>query len=181
MNFGCFYNEFFQRGRPELCKKLVRPNGIALPDFSTDTNDVKPTMKKISGNKDTTTVCQDPNFHHDRVSTTADNTLSPLQPHHPCLEDMISSGHNFLNQVPKIPPSYLSRRLGNSSLHKKIIGDALLSLIAENARHNAISVESHQTRKLKLAVRVLDMSNADALSAMILSNVDLPPEHYGFC
>jgi len=184
MNFGCFCNEFFQRGRPQLCKKLVKPNGIALPDFSTDTNDVESTMEKMLENEDNTNILQDPNFHTNRVSSTADNTRSPLQHYNPCLADVISPCQdvhaNSSNEVPNIPSSYLSRRLGNSSLHKKIIGDALLSLMIENARQNGISVESHQTLTHKLAVRAPDMNNVDALSTMILSNVDMPPEHYGF-
>lgn len=137
----------------------------------------------MSENEDNTNILQDPNFHTNRVSSTADNTRSPLQHYYPCLTDVISPCQyvhaDSSDEVPKIPSSYLSRRLGNSSLHKKIIGDALLSLMLENARQNAISVESNQTLTHKLPVRAPDMNNVDALSAMILSNVDLPPEHSG--
>jgi len=183
MNCGCFCNEFFRRGKPQLCKRIVRPNGIELPDFSTDSNDAESTMENLSENEDNKEVNQHLNFQPDWVSTTSDNTQSPVQHYHPCLEDITSpcqnEDANFVNEVPKVPSSYLSLRLGSSSIHKKIIGDALLSLIAENSRQNEIRVESHQTLARKLAGRDPQMNNFDALSAMILSNVDLAPNHHG--
>ena len=80
----------------------------------------------------------------------------------------------YLKAFSDLPSYCLSRRMSSSSRHKKIIGDALQSLIIENARHKLCGPETYNALKNENAVRPSNLTR----STMIPASIGVP---YGCC
>lgn len=173
-NHDFFHNKFFQRGEPILYNKGGRLNEMSFPDFSANANSAETNLGYMLENESVAS-----NFHNSNIATADCNKLL----HHSNLEvSHIQEGGNkllrpihqnldvphiqedstqFLNEVPIIPFNYLSRRLNNSNLHKKIIGDALQCLLTENVRQDDCNIELQSDLTHEHAIGISNMNNID--------------------
>lgn len=177
-NFGCFYNENFQRGIPELCLRLPGRTTISLPDFSTTNNYAELCMEDMLENENMSIAGQQSTVRHDFASFPTTNTRQLTQPYCPPTDDIApvvqGDGIQSSEIVAALPSYYLSRMVDSSGLHKKIIRDALHSLIIENTRLNLASAKPQQDLILQDAVRALDVHG------IAPTTLDLPSERYRF-
>jgi len=146
INYDFFYNKSFQRGEPML-NKIGRLNEMVFPDFNANASSVELNLESTSDNESVSS-----NFHN--------NNVKLLQPNNPNLDvtHIQEDSIQYLNEIPTIPLNYLSRRLNNSSQHKKIIGDAWQYLLNENARQNDCNVEMQSDLAHEYAIGTLDMN-----------------------
>lgn len=176
INCGCFYNELFQRGRPELCKKVTRRNVKALSCFSRNSNHNEFNMEKKLLNRSTSLPHEELNFHHNVAATTAVNDIQLRQASklNNIAFPVRGDDTQFQTTFSDLPSDYLSRRIRSSSRHKKIIGDALHSLIIESARQKLFSLELY-TLKNNNEARTMGSTRSE-----IPTSVNESFECYGF-
>jgi len=173
-NHDLFHNRFFQRGEPILCNKVGRFNEMSFPDFSANANSVESNLDFMLKNESVAS-----NFHNSNIFTADYNKLlhhsnlevshiqeggnELLRPIHPNLDvpNIQEDGTQFLNAVPIISFNYLSRRLNNSNMHKKIIGDALQCLLTENVRQDDCNIGLQSDLTHEHAIGISNMNNID--------------------
>jgi len=106
-------------------------------------------------------------FHNNNTTVTADgNKLFQPNRSNQDVSHVQQNDFQLLNEVPTIPFNYLSRRLTSSSLHRKIIGDALQYLLNENVRQNDGNIEFQS-----------DLAHVHAIGTSDITNLELAREY----
>jgi len=159
-HYDFFYNKFFQRGELIRCNKVKNLDEMALPESIPYANSVELNLESMLDKESVSSY-----FHNNNITVTADDNKL-LQPNRPILDlsHMQQDDSQLFYEFPTIPFNYLSRRLNNSSVHKKIIGEALQYLLTENMRQNDGNIELQSDLPNVHAIRTSEFTNIEPTS-----------------